>query len=49
MFVPKGPIDSNPAMVKIVVWRRIGDKSLSEPMLTQYTNAYYMWKKGEMS
>ena len=28
-FVPKGPIDNNPAQVKIMAWRRIGDKPLS--------------------
>ena len=39
-FVPKGPNDNNPALVKILAWRRIGDKPLSEPMPTQFTNAY---------
>ena len=34
MFVPKGPIDDNPALVQIIARRRIGDKPLSEPMLT---------------
>ena len=29
-FVPKGPINNNPALVKIMAWRRPGDKSLSE-------------------
>ena len=24
-FVPKGPIDSNPALVWIMAWRRIGN------------------------
>ena len=33
-FVPNGPIDNEPAPVQIVAWRRIGDKRLSEPMLT---------------
>ena len=32
-FVPKGPIDNIPAMVRIMAWRRPGDKPLSEPML----------------
>ena len=31
-FVPKGPIDNIPALVKIMAWRRQGDKPLSEPM-----------------
>ena len=39
-FVPKGPNDNNPALVKIMAWRRIGDKTLSEPMLTRFTDAY---------
>ena len=38
-FVPRGPID-NPALVSIMAWRRIGDKPLSEPMLTQFIDAY---------
>ena len=33
-FVPRGPIDNNPALVQIMAWRRICDKPLSEPMLT---------------
>ena len=32
-FVPKGPINNNPALVQIMAWRRSGDKPLSEPML----------------
>ena len=32
-FIPKGPIDNIPAMVRIMAWRRLGDKPLSEPML----------------
>ena len=40
IFVSKGPIDNNPALVKIMAWRRIGDKPLSEPMLTWSTDAY---------
>ena len=39
-FVPKGPIDNDPALVKIMAWRRIGDKPLSEPMLALFTDAY---------
>ena len=33
-FVPKSPIDNNSASVWIMAWRRIGDKWLSESMLT---------------
>ena len=39
-FVPKGPIDNNPAFVEIMAWRRLGDKPLSEPMLTRFTDAH---------
>ena len=39
MFVHKSPIDDDPALVKIMAWRRIGDKPLSEPMLTHFTDA----------
>ena len=39
-FVPKGPINNIPALVQIMAWRRPGDKTLSEPMLTLFTDAY---------
>ena len=39
-FVPKGPINNIPALVLVVAWRRIGDKLLSEPILTRFTDAY---------
>ena len=32
-FVPKGTINNIPALVKIMAWRRPGDKPLSEPMV----------------
>ena len=32
-FVPKGPINNNPALVQIMARRRSGDKPLSEPMM----------------
>ena len=32
-FVPKGQIKSIPALVRIMAWRRPGDKPLSEPMM----------------
>ena len=47
-YVPKGLIDNNPALVQIMAWRQIGDKSLSEPMLTRFTDAS-MRHQGEMS
>ena len=39
-FIPKSPIDINAALVKIIAWRQIGDKPLSEPMLTQFTDTH---------
>ena len=47
-FIPKGPIDNNLALVQIMAWRRIGDKPIFEPLLTQFTDAY-MQHQGEMS
>ena len=47
-FVPKGPINNSPALVQIMAWRRPGDKPLSEPMMTRFTDAY-MRHWGEMS
>ena len=32
-FVPKGPINNIPALVRIMAWRCPGDKPLSEPMM----------------
>ena len=32
-FVPKGPINNNPALVQIMAWRRSGDEPLSEPVM----------------
>ena len=39
-FVPMSPIDNKPALVQVMAWRRKGDKPLTEPMRTQFTNAY---------
>ena len=39
-FVPKGPIDISTAFVSIMPWRQIGDKPLSEAMLTRFSDAY---------
>ena len=39
-FVSKSLIDNIPALVHIMAWGRIGDKPLSEPMLTQFADAY---------
>ena len=37
--VPMSPIDSNPALVKLIVWRWIGDRPLPEPEMIQFTDA----------
>ena len=37
-FIPRGPIDNKSAMVPVMARRRTGDKSLPEPMLTQFTD-----------
>ena len=37
---PKGPIDNNSALVYIMPWRQIGNKPLSEPLLTRSTDTY---------
>ena len=39
-FVHNVSIDKNPALVKIMAWCWLGDKPLSEPMLTRFTDAY---------
>ena len=39
-FVPKGPINNIAALVQIMAWRWSGDKPLSVPMLTQFTDIY---------
>ena len=39
-FTPKGPINNNTAMVYKMACLRIGDKPLSEPVLSGFTDAY---------
>ena len=39
-FVPKSPIDNKPALFQVMAWRQRDDKPLSEPVLTQFTDAY---------
>ena len=39
-FVPKSQINNIPALFKIMAWHRVGDKPLSETMLTRFTDAY---------
>ena len=37
--VHQGLSDNAYSMVKVMTWRRIGDKSLLEPMMTQFADA----------
>ena len=39
-YVPLSPIDNKAALVQVMAWRRIGDKPLSEPMLTRFSYAF---------
>ena len=39
-FFHRGPINKTPALIQIMAWHRPGDKPLSEPMLTQFTDTY---------
>ena len=40
-FVLKGPIiDDSSALVQVMAWRRKGDKSLPEPLMTQFNDVY---------
>ena len=39
-FVPKGLIDNKAVLVQLMAWCRTGEKPLTEPMLTQFTDAY---------
>ena len=47
-FVPRSPIDNKPALGEVMAWHGTGDKSLSESMLTKFTEAC-MWHEGERS
>ena len=47
-FVPRSLIDNKPALDQVMAWRRTGAEPLSEPMLTQLTDAY-MRHYGEMN
>ena len=39
-FVPNDSIDNIPALVQTIVGTEKGDKTLSEPMLTRFYDAY---------
>ena len=44
-FIPKCQID-NPALVQIMAWRQIGNKPLSEPMLTHLHEPWIFYPSG---
>ena len=39
-FVPRSPIDNNPALVQVMAWHLSGAKPLPESMMTQFNDAY---------
>ena len=39
-FVPRNPFDDKPALVQVMAWCQIGDKPLSQPMLTRLIDAF---------
>ena len=39
-FVPRGSIDNKAALVQVMAWCQTGDKPLSEPVMTQFIDAY---------
>ena len=45
-FVSKDQVNK-PLLVHIMTWRRIGDKPLSQPMLTRFTDAYLRHTRGD--
>ena len=45
MFVSRCPINNNPALVYLMAWRLLGDKPLSEPMLTDICGTRVRWVK----
>ena len=40
IFAPNGLIDTTSGFVQVMAWRRTGDNSLPEGMMTQLTDAY---------
>ena len=41
-FVPRSPIDNNPALIQTMAWNRPDAKPLPELMVTKFLDAY-MW------
>ena len=40
MFVPKGPVHNESALVQVMAWHQTGKKPLHEPLMTKFTDAY---------
>ena len=38
-YVANNPVNNKPALVRIMAWRRTGDKPLSETMMVQFFDA----------
>ena len=39
-FVPRGPVDTKPALVQVMAWCQIGEKPLPVLMMIRFTDAY---------
>ena len=38
--VLESPINNSPALVQVMVWRRTGERPLSDPAIAYFTEAY---------
>ena len=47
-FVAGSLVHNKPALVQVMAWGRMGDKSLPEPMMAEFTDTYIR-RYGEMS
>ena len=45
-YVSRSPIDNKTALVRVVAWRRTGDKPLPGQMVTQFIDAYMPHNSG---
>ena len=47
IFFLRGPIDSKPALVQVMVWRWVDDKPLPEQMMAQFADACMRHQGGD--
>ena len=47
-FIPNGPIDAKPALIQIMAWRRMCDKSSLEQLATKLAGAYIVTRPQEL-